>query len=66
MFPVAPLVVKRLENILGLNERVVLSGFWEHGFFSLSPVAATNVGAISLATEPVRFFNYPYLQSFDV
>jgi phosphatidylserine decarboxylase len=54
LFPVAPVVVRRLQNLLGMNERAVLSGQWEHGYFSLSPVGATNVGSITLSTEPVR------------
>lgn len=53
----APIVARKLENLLGMNERVVLIGEWEHGYFSLSPVGATNVGSISLATEKVMSFH---------
>lgn len=34
------------------NERVALLGEWEHGFFSLTAVGATNVGSIVLTKEP--------------
>ncbi|KAI9991517.1 hypothetical protein PInf_019211 [Phytophthora infestans] len=34
------------------NERVALLGEWEHGFFSLTAVGATNVGSIVITKEP--------------
>ncbi|CAB4059428.1 psd [Lepeophtheirus salmonis] len=34
------------------NERVVYLGEWEHGFFSLSAVGATNVGSIRCDFDP--------------
>jgi len=60
LFPVAPVVVRKMQNLLGMNERVILSGEWEHGYFSLSPVGATNVGSISLFPEPEFKSNLPH------
>ncbi|KZP22073.1 phosphatidylserine decarboxylase 1 [Athelia psychrophila] len=46
LFSVSPYIAKRLENLFVLNERVALLGRWKHGFFSMVPVGATNVGSI--------------------
>lgn len=48
LFSVSPFVAKRLANLFVLNERVALLGRWAHGFFSMTPVGATNVGSILL------------------
>ncbi|EMD41480.1 hypothetical protein CERSUDRAFT_110048 [Gelatoporia subvermispora B] len=48
LFSVSPYVVKRLENLFVLNERVALLGRWRYGFFSMVPVGATNVGSIKI------------------
>ncbi|KAI8582096.1 hypothetical protein K450DRAFT_184931 [Umbelopsis ramanniana AG] len=48
LFSVSPYFVKLLENLFVLNERVVLMGKWRHGFFSMIPVGATNVGSIKI------------------
>lgn len=53
LFPVAPTMVNLIKGLFALNERVALLGKWEHGFFSLIPVGATNVGTISLSIEEV-------------
>ncbi|KAI0324349.1 phosphatidylserine decarboxylase [Cubamyces sp. BRFM 1775] len=48
LFSVSPWMAKRLENLFVLNERVALLGRWQHGFFSMVPVGATNVGSIKI------------------
>jgi len=60
--PVSPLVVSLLQGLFSLNERVVLFGRWHHGFMSVTPVGATNVGSIALALEPDLRTNVPGLR----
>jgi len=71
LFPVSPSFRKLIPNLLALNERISLSGQWEQGFFSLSPVGAYNVGSISLNFDDVktnylrRDFRCPNLRYFS-
>lgn len=46
LYSVSPYLVRTLPGLFTLNERVVLIGRWRHGFFSYTPVGATNVGSI--------------------
>ncbi|KAL9056656.1 MAG: hypothetical protein Q9162_002827 [Coniocarpon cinnabarinum] len=46
LYSVSPYLVRTLPGLFTLNERVVLLGRWRHGFFSFTPVGATNVGSI--------------------
>ena len=48
MFPVHPIMYNIIPGLLAKNERVILSGKWKYGYFSLSPVAAYNVGGMKL------------------
>ncbi|AWU76715.1 phosphatidylserine decarboxylase [Pichia kudriavzevii] len=48
LYSVAPYFQNTLNNLFVLNERVALLGYWKHGFFSMTPVGATNVGSIKL------------------
>ncbi|CDR42342.1 CYFA0S09e01552g1_1 [Cyberlindnera fabianii] len=48
LYSVAPYFQKTLQNLFVLNERVSLLGYWKHGFFSMTPVGATNVGSIKV------------------
>ena len=46
LLTVTPWVVRCVPGIFALNERVLLSGQWEHGFFAMTAVGALNVGSI--------------------
>lgn len=48
LFSVSPYFAKRISNLFVLNERVVLLGQYRHGFMSMIPVGATNVGSIRI------------------
>ena len=50
---VAPWAARTMPGLFALNERVVLSGQWNFGFFSFAAVGAYNVGSINLAIEKV-------------
>ncbi|KAJ3081529.1 phosphatidylserine decarboxylase 1 [Quaeritorhiza haematococci] len=63
LFSVSPWMVKVLQNLFVLNERVVLLGEWAHGFFSMIPVGATNVGSIKINFDPTLQTNLADRQS---
>ena len=48
LYSVSPYLQKHLPGLFTLNERVVLLGRWRWGFFSYTPVGATNVGSIKV------------------
>ncbi|KAI8917190.1 phosphatidylserine decarboxylase-domain-containing protein [Powellomyces hirtus] len=52
LYSVSPLAVNMIKNLFVLNERVVLMGDWQYGFFSMIPVGATNVGSIKVDFDP--------------
>ncbi|KAK6192711.1 hypothetical protein SNE40_004137 [Patella caerulea] len=48
LLSVNPGVARWIEGLFNFNERVVYTGEWEHGFFSMTAVGATNVGSIKI------------------
>ena len=59
LFSVDPRLLRHINGIFNFNERVVLSGHWEHGPFLYAAVGAYNVGSIKLdlPMEKVRYFH---------
>ncbi|KAG8429777.1 hypothetical protein GDO86_019235 [Hymenochirus boettgeri] len=48
LLSVSPHIARWMPSLFCQNERVVLSGQWQFGFFSLTAVGATNVGSIRI------------------
>lgn len=48
LYSVSPYLQRTLPGLFTLNERIVLLGRWRWGFFSVTPVGATNVGSIKI------------------
>ena len=48
LYSVSPYLQRTLPGLFTLNERIVLLGRWRYGFFSYTPVGATNVGSIRI------------------
>ncbi|KAJ3086084.1 phosphatidylserine decarboxylase 1 [Physocladia obscura] len=63
LLSVSPWIVEKIRNLFILNERVSLTGIWKHGFFSMIPVGATNVGSIVVDFDPALRTNTPDVPS---
>lgn len=61
LFSVSPYIARRIANLFVLNERVALLGRWKHGFFSMIPVGATNVGSIVVNFDKVNPIAVPHI-----
>ncbi|KAL3041107.1 hypothetical protein OYC64_019332 [Pagothenia borchgrevinki] len=59
LMSVNPGVARLVKELFCLNERVALSGQWQHGFFSLTAVGATNVGSIRVYFDQDLQTNVP-------
>ena len=72
-----PSVAKWVAGLFALNERAVYVGSWKHGFFSMTPVGATNVGSIRVYADgelrtnrtkrrlPLPYYDRHYLTASD-
>ncbi|XP_042335073.1 phosphatidylserine decarboxylase proenzyme, mitochondrial [Sceloporus undulatus] len=59
LMSVNPGVTRWIKELFCHNERVVLTGFWKHGFFSLTAVGAQNVGSIRIYFDRDLHTNSP-------
>ncbi|KAM6423279.1 phosphatidylserine decarboxylase proenzyme, mitochondrial isoform 5-T7 [Liasis olivaceus] len=59
LMSVNPGVARWIKELFCHNERVVLSGYWKHGFFSLTAVGAQNVGSIRIYFDQKLQTNSP-------
>lgn len=53
MLSVNPRIAGWIPELFSLNERAVYIGQWEHGFFCMVAVGATNVGSIKVHEDKV-------------
>ena len=68
----APWAAKRMKGFLSENERVLYSGSWLYGFFSLTAVGAYNIGSIKTNIENVMILvvalhvqaTFPFLRTY--
>ena len=65
LFSVSPYFQRNFPNLFVLNERVALLGYWKHGFFSMTPVGATNVGSIKLSFDQELVTNIKRRRNVD-
>lgn len=59
LMSVNPGMARWIKELFCHNERVVLTGDWKHGFFSLTAVGATNVGSIRIHFDRDLHTNSP-------
>jgi phosphatidylserine decarboxylase len=56
LYPVNKTAARLIPSLFVENERIALVGQWQHGYFSLTAVGATNVGSIVIDNEPVSMY----------
>jgi phosphatidylserine decarboxylase precursor len=53
LLSVSEFIAQRVRGLFNFNERAVYYGTWEHGFFAMAAVGATNVGSIKVYHDKV-------------
>lgn len=53
LLSVNPGIARWIQGLFNFNERAVYTGTWDHGFFSMCAVGATNVGSIKIYCDEV-------------
>lgn len=53
LYSVRPTFASWFPNLFAVNERVAYVGEWKHGFFSMAPVGAVNVGSMNIYFDEV-------------
>ncbi|KAI1729174.1 phosphatidylserine decarboxylase domain-containing protein [Ditylenchus destructor] len=66
LLSVRPSYIDWIPKLFCMNERVVLSGHWKHGYFSMTAVAATNVGDIVINSESIKNRKVIETEQFNV
>lgn len=64
LLSVRPSLMRRMPEVLHINERVCYTGNWEHGFFSMTAVGATNVGSIKVNFDEVSSLRWTQIVQF--
>jgi len=59
LFPVNNKALTTCNGLFAFNERVVLTGKWQYGFFSMATIGAYNVGSINLLFDTELKTNDP-------
>lgn len=52
-------IARKVRGLFTINERVVYTGHWRHGFFGMVPIGATNVGNIKIYHDKELRTNLP-------
>uniref|UniRef100_A0A0A9WXW8 phosphatidylserine decarboxylase n=3 Tax=Lygus hesperus TaxID=30085 RepID=A0A0A9WXW8_LYGHE len=66
LFSVNPVLTRWIPGLFAMNERVLYTGSWCHGFFSFTAVGATNVGSIVIYNDKNLQTNVNHIKVNDV
>ncbi|CAB0017733.1 unnamed protein product [Nesidiocoris tenuis] len=66
LFSVNPLLTRWIPGLFAVNERVLYTGSWQHGFFSFTAVGATNVGSIVIYNDKSLQTNVNHMKKNEI